>query len=128
MKKYLLSQLWLTLILIIPSYCFATYIFPIENKIGAFAQFPFFYLLTAFLHYRLIKAKEKNPRQFVTSFMGTMGLKMFISLLAAVGFGLLFRDEVAFMLIHILVLYFVYSTFEIVLILKELKNKKSPIS
>ncbi len=60
--------------------------------------------------------------------MGTMGLKMFISLLAAVGFGLLFRDEVAFMLIHILVLYFVYSTFEIVLILKELKNKKSPIS
>jgi hypothetical protein len=82
----------------------------------------FFVLSTIFIHYILIKVAETKPKLFVGYFMGITGIKLFGYLIIITIYGLLKREAALGFTLWFLVLYLLYSGFEVVMLLKHLKK------
>lgn len=84
----------------------------------------FFYLLTLAIHAIMLKAGRKRPQIFVTYFMGTVSVKLFISLTGLAAYLFFHRDETIPFALSFLGLYLVYTAVEIIEVLQVLKKQK----
>ncbi|MBP6977447.1 MAG: hypothetical protein PHD61_06550 [Bacteroidales bacterium] len=76
-------------------------------------QFLFFYLVTLCVHYYLLKAVQKSPASFVTRFMLVSFLKLLLYVIVLVIYLLLNKEDALRFTIPYLILYVLFSSFEI---------------
>jgi hypothetical protein len=83
----------------------------------------FFALLSAGLHYLLLSLADKRPQQFINSFMGITGGKLFLLLITLMIYLGLNKtlDKVPF-IIAFFFLYIIFTAFEVSSILKALRK------
>lgn len=74
----------------------------------------YFFSITLLLHSQLLKAAEKDAKNFVYSFMGSTALRMFITLIALIIFIFIDRANAMNFAVAFLFSYFVYLIFEVV--------------
>ncbi|MDO9185749.1 MAG: hypothetical protein Q7W13_07040 [Bacteroidia bacterium] len=82
----------------------------------------FFIIVTAFIHIVLVRSSEQSPRKFITNFMALSATKLFVYLMVIVIYALLKGKAALGFVILFLVLYFLYSIFEVVTLLKHFKK------
>ena len=81
-----------------------------------------FFLVTAGIHYILLRITRLNPRRFVSYFMLATFIKLIIFFSAVLIYVFTYREEVLSFIITFFVLYIFYTVFEVVLILKQTKE------
>lgn len=81
----------------------------------------FFILTTTALHLFLIRIKD--PKKFILYFMAISGFKMFCYLIIIFTYALLKKEAALGFTLFFLSMYFLYSGFEVVLLLKEQKKE-----
>lgn len=82
----------------------------------------FFIATTALIHVVLLKSTENNPKKFITSFMVATALKLFSYLIIILVYALIKREAALGFVMLFLVMYFLYSAFEVVVLLKHFKK------
>ena len=82
------------------------------------------FVITLGVHRYIIIASQADNKKFTYKFMGATGLKMFVYLILIVIYLLLDREHAVPFLISFLILYVLYSFFEVLAVLKYLKNNK----
>ncbi len=82
----------------------------------------FFIFVTSLIHIILVKAAESSPRKFLTYFMALTGVKLFGYLIIILIYALLKREAALGFVMLFLVLYFLYSAFEVITLLKHFKK------
>jgi hypothetical protein len=80
-------------------------------------------VLTGILHFSILKFSTEKHSRFLSRFMMISGIKMMIYLVFIVLFALFNPDYAKFFLITFLILYFIYTFFEVWLVLKIFKQK-----
>ena len=81
-----------------------------------------YFLLSALLHYFLIKASAQRPQQFISFFMAGLFAKLFLSLGFIIVFALIIKGAVVSFLISAIVIYFSFTFLEVVSLLKYLNG------
>ena len=76
-------------------------------------QFVLFYAVTLAVHYLLLKASEKSPGSFVTRFMLVSFLKLLFYIIVLIAYLLLNKGDALRFTVPYLILYVLYSAFEI---------------
>ncbi len=93
-----------------------------------FIGFPFlpllFFGITLAVHIYLLKISRENIRKFIPGFIGTTGLKMIIYFALIALYLLIDRSNPVSFLICFLIMYLLYTIFEIVSVLQYLKTNK----
>lgn len=87
--------------------------------------FTFFVLTTAVFHTVITKASAGNPQSFIRKYMGITALRLFffIGIILAYRFAFGKEQAIPFALAFI-VHYFLYTIFEVSVLLKQLKSEK----
>ena len=91
---------------------------------GVYLIIPFVMLVTAVVHFVLMKASA-NPRTFVGKYVAFSGLKMIVFLTAILIYAFTVKKEVVIFMLGFLITYFIFVIFEISAILKFLKKSSS---
>lgn len=81
----------------------------------------FFILATTALH--LFLTRITDPKKFIIYFMAISGLKMFCYLIIIFIYALLKKEAALGFTLFFITMYFLYSGFEVVLLLKEQKKE-----
>ena len=89
----------------------------------------FYFVLTAFILHKLLKALQKTTRKFISVFLSMTALRMMLFTAVILLYAFLIqhdntRNVVGFVLTFS-VYYLVFTTWEVVLIVSVLKRKKS---
>lgn len=74
--------------------------------------------LTGILHYSIIRVSTESHSRFSSRFMMIAGIKMIAYLMFIVFYALLNPDHAKFFLISFLIIYFIYTGFEVFLSIK----------
>ncbi|MDW7690775.1 hypothetical protein R9C00_21545 [Flammeovirgaceae bacterium SG7u.111] len=90
--------------------------------------FPYFFILTAFIHHTLLKANQQKSNQFVNKFSGLLGLKMFLSAAVIGVCAYIYKEQMNQIVTSFLILYFSYTGVEITAINKAVRSKPKPDS
>ena len=94
----------------------------------SFPEYPvigiFFFVLTAATYYIVIKADPKKPRSFVNRAMGTIVLKLFLSVIILLCYGLFRQQYVVGFFVLYMVGYLAYLALEVVFLYKALSSGK----
>lgn len=93
---------------------------PVESAI----VFAFFFIITLSIHFILLKADEKPDPQFIRYFMITTMLKLFLYLGFIIILIFLVKEHAKPLAILFMILYLIYSVFEIGSFLSHLKKRK----
>lgn len=86
------------------------------------AIWAFFVVTTAAIHYILVEVSGRDPKRFVGYFMGITGVKLFVYLTIITLYAMLKRGEALGFTLLFLVLYLLYSAFEVIQLLRHFKN------
>lgn len=89
--------------------------------------FIFFFSVTLLMFYILLKASEKNFRQFITLFSLSTFIKLFLFLGVILFYVFIHRADAISFLITFLIFYICYQAFEIYHFILFSKNKKQVI-
>lgn len=100
------------------------FFFPLKSFTSVYFLIPFVMLVTAVVHYVLIKAST-NPRTFIGKFVAFSGLKMIVFLIAILIYAFSIKNEVVIFMLSFLITYFIFTILEISAILKFLKKISS---
>ena len=84
----------------------------------------FFYIVTNLVHAYLLKLAVKSGSRFTSQYMAVSFLKMFFYLAVAIVYALLYREHAKIFLGNFLVLYAIYTTFEVIQFSKFVRQKK----
>lgn len=129
MKKFLYSLSILSIILLgvtLLVFNLLSFVLPII----VYFFFLYFFVLTLVSHFMLVKKNKENPKRFVTSFMGVMGIKLFASL-AFIAITLIVFKSAEFVIELALTfgaLYLIYTFFETVQLLRATKETTTNIN
>jgi hypothetical protein len=82
----------------------------------------FFALSTLIVHGYLIRSAAGDPKAFVGKFMGVTALKLFAYLMILILFFLLDRDHARPVALYFLILYFLFTVFEVSSLYKQLRK------
>ena len=101
------------------------FIFPVvQLPVESAIVFAFFFIITLSVHFILLKADEKSDPQFIRYFMMTIMLKLFLYLGFIIILIFLVKEHAKPLAILFMILYLVYSVFEIGSLLSHLKKRK----
>ncbi len=123
MKKFISSLSILTVVLLGLSllvFNLLSFVLPVI----VYFFFLYFFLLTLISHITLVKKNKENPKRFITSFMGALGIKLFSSL-AFIAIILIMYKSADFVLeiaLTFTALYLIYTFFETVHLLRATKE------
>ncbi|CAN5326121.1 hypothetical protein BH10BAC1_BH10BAC1_10800 [soil metagenome] len=82
----------------------------------------FFIITTALIHSVLMNVSVNKPKLFVGYYMGITAIKLFGYLILIVIYALIKREAALGFTLWFLTLYLLYSGFEVVMLLKQLKK------
>ena len=123
MKKFILQSTILTIIvLILGAIAYSTFLQSYYRLVLPFSVL-FFYLVTNLIHAFLLKIAVKSGSKFTSHYMAVSFVKMFFYLIVAVVFSLLNRDYAKIFLANFLLLYAIYTTFEVTQFSKFVRQK-----
>jgi len=123
MKRFLIQSTVLTIIVfIVGTVIYSTILQPYFSLVLPFTVL-FFYLVTNLVHAYLLKIAVKSGSRFTSQYMAVSFLKMFFYLVVAVIYALLNREYAKAFLANFLLLYAIYSTFEVLLFSKFVRQK-----
>jgi len=81
-----------------------------------------FYLVTAVVHYALLRISAMNPRKFVGYFMLATFAKLMVYLVVMVAYVFKVREGMLAFVLSFFMLYIIYTVFEVVTILDQTKE------
>jgi hypothetical protein len=84
----------------------------------------FFVVITATMHFILLRSGQGDPKAFVRMFMGLTTFKLFIFLLVIVAYAFTHKATAVSFILHFLVFYLLFTTFEVVLLYKHFLPKR----
>lgn len=114
MKKFLLQSTILTVAVIIAgAILYTTLLAEYYKSVLLFAVL-FFFVATNLIHSFLLKIAVKSGSRFSSHYMAISFFKMFFYLLVAVIYALINREFAKIFLANFLVLYVIYTTFEVI--------------
>lgn len=82
----------------------------------------FFFIVSGYVHRFLLKKSDGNQAKFINAFLLTTTIKLLGFLSVIVIYVLVFRDDAVGFILTFFTYYLVYTTFEILSILKYLKK------
>jgi len=89
----------------------------------------FYFLLTTFILHRLLQSLQNTPRKFIAAFLGMTALRMILFTTIVLLYTFLIQHDnsgnIVGFILTFSVYYLLYTTWEVVLIVSALKNKKS---
>jgi hypothetical protein len=122
-RKFTLYLFLLTVLVTITGWILFHNVLP-DQYFRGFLFLPLlFFGINIALHFYLIKSSQKQVIKFTPRFIGATGIKMLIYFILIAIYLLIDRDHAVSFLICFLICYLIYTAFEIVSILKYLKNK-----
>lgn len=123
MKRFIIQSTVLTIIVfMLGAIVYSTFLQQYYLPILPIAVL-FFYIVTNFVHAYLLKIAVKSDSRFTSQYMAVSFLKMFFYLMVAVVYALLNREYAKIFLANFLVLYAIYTTFEVLLFSKVVRQK-----
>jgi len=124
MKQFLLKSTVLTIIVfIVGIILYATILKQFFLIVLPFAVL-LFYLITNLVHAYLLRIAGKSGSGFVSKYMAASFLKMFFYLAVAIVYVIFNRGNAKPFFLTFLILYVVYSSFEVVEFLKVVRQQK----
>jgi len=81
-----------------------------------------FYLITAIVHYVLLRITALNPRKFVGYFMLATSLKLMNYLIVVVVYVFYVKEGILSFILTFFILYIIYTAFEVATILAQTKE------
>lgn len=81
-----------------------------------------FFLVTAAVHFFLLKITTMNPRKFVGYFMLSTFFKLFIYLIVMITYVFYVKEGILAFVLAFFTLYIIYTVYEVVTILKQTKE------
>lgn len=81
--------------------------------------FLLFIIVSATVHYFLLKSATYSGSKFVSFFMATTFLKLFIYLIIIILYALLVKVNLVSFILTFFILYLLYTAFEVVMILRQ---------
>lgn len=125
MKRFILQSTVLTIIVfILGTIVYSTFLEQYYLSILPFTVL-FFYLVTNLVHSYLLKIAVKSGSRFTSQYMAISFLKMFFYLAVAIVYALLNREYAKLFLGNFLLLYAIYTAFEVLQISKFVRQKNS---
>jgi len=125
MKRFILQSTILTIIVfVLGTVVYSTFLQQYYLSILPFTVL-FFYLVTNLVHTYLLKIAVKSGSRFTSQYMAVSFLKMFFYLAVAIVYALLNREYAKIFLGNFLVLYVIYTAFEVLQISKFVRQKNS---
>lgn len=120
-SRFIVRLIFLTLFIGLAGWALGI-LFP-EAVTSAFpAMLGLFFIVTAGIHYILLRITGLNPRRFVSYFMLATSLKLIIYLGAVLFYVFTVRADLLTFIATFMVLYLVFTIFEVILILKQSKG------
>lgn len=125
MKRFILQSTILTIIVfILGMIVYSTFLQQYYLSILPFTVL-FFYLVTNLVHAYLLKIAVKSGSRFTSQYMAVSFLKMFFYLAVAIVYALLNREYAKLFLGNFLLLYAIYTAFEVIKFSKFVRQKNS---
>ena len=124
MKRFIIQSTVLTIIVFtLGAVVYSTFLKPYYLPILPIAVL-FFYLVTNLVHAYLLKIAGKSGSRFTSQNMAVSFLKMFFYLTVGIVYAFLNKESAKLFLGNFLVLYAVYTTFEVLQFSKFVRQKK----
>lgn len=82
-----------------------------------------FFVVTNLVHFYLLKTAAQSNARFTAHYMAASFLKMFFYLALAIAYAFLNKEHAKIFLINFLLLYIIYTTFEVVELSKVFRQK-----
>lgn len=122
MKQFLIKSSFLTILVsLIGTILYSTILKPFFISILPFAVL-FFYLITNLVHAYLLKIASKSSSRFTSKYMAVSFIKMFFYLTIAIVCVIFDRGNAKIFIANFLLLYAVYTSFEVSEFLKVVKE------
>lgn len=122
MKKFFIKSSFLTIVIfLIGTILYSTFLKPFFISVLPFAVL-FFYLITNFVHAYLLKIAGKSSSRFTSKYMAVSFIKMFFYLAIAIVCVIFDRGNAKIFIANFLILYAIYTTFEVSEFLKVVKE------
>lgn len=123
MKQFLIKSTILTMIVfLVGAIFYSTVLKSFYLSVLPFAVL-FFYFTTNLVHAYLLNVTGKSSTRFTSQYMAISFLKMFFYLAVAIGYVILDRENAKPFIAVFLLLYVIYTIFEIIEFLKVVKQK-----
>jgi hypothetical protein len=84
----------------------------------------FFVIISVAMHKYLVKANKKNTAKFVPVFMLVTFIKIMVCLIFMTIYALIFREHAVQFILTFLILYMIFTAFEVTSILPFVKRAK----
>jgi hypothetical protein len=103
--------------------------FSLSNYTQTFKSSSFHFLnlfvfgVTTIVHYLLLKEGKKRAQKFVNSFMLSITAKLMIFFTVIIAYAFTHKTEAAAFIVCFFIMYLIYTTFEVIEILKYLKQQ-----
>ncbi len=124
MKQFALKSTVLTIIVFIAgAFLYYTVLKPYYLPVFPLSLL-FFYIMTNLVHSLLLKMVSKAGSRFTSQYMAVSFIKMFFYLAVAIVYVLFNRDQAKPFIANFLVLYIVYTVFEVYEFSKVVKQAK----
>ena len=124
MKRFIIQSTVLTIIVFtLGAVVYSTFLQPYYLPILPIAVL-FFYLVTNLVHAYLLKIAGKSGSRFTSQYMAVSFLKMFFYLIVGIVYAFLNKESAKIFLGNFLILYAVYTTFEVLQFSKFVRQKK----
>lgn len=116
------SSILSVIILILGAILYSTLLKPFYLNILPVAV-ALFYFVTNLVHAYLLKISVSSGSRFTSWYMAISFTKMFFYLAVAIIYAIIFRDEAKIFLVNFLILYAVYTIFEVAEFSKVVRQK-----
>lgn len=116
------SSILSVIILILGAILYSTLLKPFYLTILPVAV-ALFYVVTNLVHAYLLKISVSSGSRFTSWYMAISFTKMFFYLAVAIIYAIIFRDEAKIFLVNFLILYAVYTIFEVAEFSKVVRQK-----
>jgi hypothetical protein len=121
-KRFLIKSL-IILVIIEAAWVLCSLVLKAYNFPGRIISILVVWAVTFGFHYWLLKAVDKNPKSFNWMYLLQTGIKLLLYIGCVVVYLLSFREFAIPFVVVFLVTYIVFAVFEVVSILKFIKNK-----
>lgn len=123
MKSFILKSTVLTLLVfILGAALYSLFFQSVYFWILPFLPFLFF-TVTNLVHNYLLKVAVKSPSRFTSRYMAASFLKMFFYLAVGIGYAFINKEHAKIFLVNFLLLYIIYTTFEVVELSRVMRHK-----
>ncbi len=89
----------------------------------AWGLLAFFALASFASHLFLLNAEDKRPAIFIQRFMATTTVRLFVFIIILAGYSFTHKPQAVLFILHFLVFYFVFTTFEITMLYRHFRPK-----